>query len=114
MKIVNSSETSLKFYRVTLRHIPERSALILHTVAHRAANVHIATRNGDYRRGWDWLIRFIAPYAFTQLGTTGNTALPLFYTLYSSPSHTYKDSQSSIVVYWQRIYSSLTVISNHT
>jgi hypothetical protein len=51
---------------------------------------------------------------FTQLGTTGNTTLLLIYILYSSPLHTHYDSQSSLVVSWQRIYNSLTVTSNHT
>jgi hypothetical protein len=37
----------------------------------------------------DWTIGFIAHYTFTQLGTTGNTALSLFYTLYSSPLYTH-------------------------
>jgi hypothetical protein len=54
----------------------------------------------------DWLYW----HTFTQLGTTSSTALSLFYTLYSSPLHTHKDSQSSLVVSWQRIYHSLTVL----
>jgi hypothetical protein len=65
------------------------------------------------RRVSDWMIGFIAPYTLTQLGTTDNTALSLFYTLYSSPLHTHYGSQSSLVVSWQRIYHILTVTSNH-
>jgi hypothetical protein len=34
-----------------------------------------------YRRVLDWMIGFIAPYTFTHFGTTGYTALSLFYTL---------------------------------
>jgi hypothetical protein len=40
------------------------------------------------RRVSNWMIGFIAPYPFTQLGTAGSTGLSLFYTLYSSPLHT--------------------------
>jgi hypothetical protein len=42
-----------------------------------------------YKRGLGWMTGFIAPYTFTQFGTTGNTALSLFYTLSSSPLHTH-------------------------
>jgi hypothetical protein len=59
-------------------------------------------------------IEFITPYTFTQYGTTGNTALMLFYTLSSSPLYTHQDSESLLVVSWQRIYNSLTVTSNNT
>jgi hypothetical protein len=66
------------------------------------------------RLGLDWMMGFIAPYTLIQIGTTGSTALSLFYTLSSLPLHTHKDSQSSLVVSWQRIYHSLTDTSNHT
>jgi hypothetical protein len=45
----------------------------------------------------------------TQLGTTGNTALSLIYTLYSSPLHMHYGSQSSLAVSWQRIHNSLSL-----
>jgi hypothetical protein len=44
---------------------------------------------------------------YIQLGTTGNTALSLIYTLYSSPLHTHWGSHSSLVVSWDRISLSL-------
>jgi hypothetical protein len=46
--------------------------------------------------------------------TTINKAISLIYTLYSPPLHTYEDSQSSLVVSWQRIYNSLTVSTAHS
>jgi hypothetical protein len=55
----------------------------------------------------------VTPYSHN-LGTTGNTALLLIYTLYNSPLLTHKGSQSSLVVSWQRIYNNLAVTSNHT
>jgi hypothetical protein len=47
--------------------------------------------------------------SYTPLGTTGNTALPLIYTLSSSTLHIHLSSQSSLVVSWQRIFNSLSV-----
>jgi hypothetical protein len=44
---------------------------------------------GPTRRGLDWMIGFIASYTFTHFAIIGNTALSLFYTLYSSPLHTH-------------------------
>jgi hypothetical protein len=55
------------------------------------------------RRVLDWMIGFIAPYTVTTLGTTGNTALSLIYTLYNSPLHTQYNSQSSLAISWQRM-----------
>jgi hypothetical protein len=76
---------------------------------------YILSRLGvTYNAGLDRMIEFIAPHTFTQFETIGNTALPLFYTLSSSPLHMDYDSQPSLVVSWQWIYQSLTVTSNHT
>jgi hypothetical protein len=49
----------------------------------------------------------------TVLGTTGNTAHSLIYTLYSSPLHTHYGSQPSLVVSWQRTYNSLSLQITH-
>jgi hypothetical protein len=62
------------------------------------------------RRVLDWIIGFIAPYTFTQPGTTGNTAQSVVCTLSSSPLRT--RILSSLVVSWQRIYYGLTVTSH--
>jgi hypothetical protein len=48
------------------------------------------------RRVLDWMIEFIDTL-FTQTARSiGNTALSLFYALYSSPLHTHWGSQSSL------------------
>jgi hypothetical protein len=53
-------------------------------------------------------------HLYTELGTTGNTALSLMHTIYSSSLHPHENSETSIVVSRQRIYSGLTVTSNYT
>jgi hypothetical protein len=58
------------------------------------------------------MIGYIAPYTFTQLGTTGNTALSLFCTL-SVHLCTRTNSPSSLVVSWQRIYQSHCHFKSH-
>jgi hypothetical protein len=51
-------------------------------------HIHIVTCITDYRRGFDLMIGILNTL-FTQVGTTGNMALLLIYTLYSSPLHTH-------------------------
>jgi hypothetical protein len=64
-----------------------------------------------YRRVLDWIYCTL----YTQLGSTGNTSTALFliYTLYSLPLHTHYDSQSSLVISWQRIYKNLSLQITH-
>jgi hypothetical protein len=83
----------------------ENMFLILHTV----------TCRGDYRRGSDWMIGFIAPCTPTQFRTTGNySAIAIMHTFQFTVAHTHYSSQSSLVVSGKRIYNCLTVTSNHT
>jgi hypothetical protein len=42
----------------------------------------------NYKRVVDWMIGFVGTL-YTQLGTTGNAALLMICTLYSSPLHTH-------------------------
>jgi hypothetical protein len=47
-----------------------------------------------------------------QLVTTSNTVLSLIYILYKSLGHA-KSSQSSLVIFWQRIYNNLPLTAAH-
>jgi hypothetical protein len=63
-------------------------------------HICIVKCRGGYRRGFELVIWIYWHYTFTQLGPTGNTAVSLIYTHYSSPLHTHYCSQSSLVVSW--------------
>jgi hypothetical protein len=71
---------------------------------------YTVTCRGDLKKrvwiGWLDLLHLI----HSQLGTIGNIALSLIYTLCSSPLHTHYGSQSSLGVSRQRIYNSRTVM----
>jgi hypothetical protein len=71
-----SPEMSVDFQLTTRCYIPEDREILL-------------TLRMTIEGVLDWMIGFIAPYTFTQFGTTGNTALSLFCTLYTSPLHTH-------------------------
>jgi hypothetical protein len=51
----------------------------LHNRIHLKGSIH--DLGWLIRRGLDWMIGFIAPYTFTQVESTGNITLSLFYTL---------------------------------
>jgi hypothetical protein len=52
------------------------------------AQLGIVTYWFDIRQVLDWMIGFIAPYTFTQLGTTGNySAIADFHNLQFTVSH---------------------------
>jgi hypothetical protein len=68
-------------------------------------NIVTCIRDVAIRRVLHWMMGFVDCY-ITHLAVTNNTALSLIYTLYSSPLHTHYCSQSSLVVFWQRIYNS--------
>jgi hypothetical protein len=68
-----------------------------------------------YRWVLDWMIGFIETL-YTPLGSTGNYSAITIPTLYRSLTHTsvLRLLRSPLVVSWQWINNSLTVISDHT
>jgi hypothetical protein len=58
------------------------------------------------------VIGFIKTFVYNLCYSQSIIALALIYPLHKSPGHA-KSSQSSLVVSWQRIYSSLTVTTAH-
>jgi hypothetical protein len=60
--------------------------------------VRVTTNNGSTSDDWIYWTFFVQ-----SLLITSHTAPSLIYTLSSSPLHTHKDSQSPLVVSWQRI-----------
>jgi hypothetical protein len=60
------------------------------------------------RRVLDWMIGFIAPYTFKQLGTTGNySAIAILHTLQFTVTPT--DVLGLLVLSWQRIHNTLSL-----
>jgi hypothetical protein len=59
------------------------------------------------------MIGFIAPITFTQFGTTGNYSAITYPTYFPVHCRTCTRILSSLIVFWQRIYHTLTVTSNH-
>jgi hypothetical protein len=55
----------------------------------------------------------LTPYSHKQLELQAITALSLIYTLNSAPLHTHWNSQSPVVVSWQRIYQSRCKFQSH-
>jgi hypothetical protein len=85
-----------------------------------ANKVVVSLRILTYRHVYLWLqtgfwigwLDLLTPYTHNS-ELQAITALSLIYTLQSSPLHTHWGSQSSLVVSWQRIYSSLSLQITH-